>query len=424
MISFLAPWVLGVAALAAAAVTLLHFLSVRRPPTYVLPTARFVTARDARAVSRSARPSDLLLLLLRVLAVLAAGVALAGPRWSSSRESVAHIVVADPSWHGDSASMMGRVLGDANQSGVVRVAWLDSTGGMRDELGAAIPAAWHEAGVLLRDVPSLDSVALHVFAPRGGSDSYRGWSAWRSGWPGRVAVHVPGDSAAATPRTASTSAVLVRERRDDDVVRAAIALQTGRASVGDGADSSVVLSGDAGTGRVRIEWPASGAPTGWTARSDTAGALVAGNQALVQPWIRRAAAPEMAGLTRVIARWGDGLPAAVETTNADGCLRTVAVAVPNGSDVLNTSAGQAFVRMLLAPCGEAAGARAALPQALLADSGGARALATTTALRRAFPPSTGVVPAWLPSVLLGVAIALLLLELALRSGTPAEPERA
>src|SRR5687768_17892044 len=92
----------GVGTLVAVA---LHFLSVRKPPAMILPTARFVAARDVRAVSRSTRPSDLLLLLLRVLALWCAAVALAGPRWTGGARYVGHVIVADALMRADSASV-------------------------------------------------------------------------------------------------------------------------------------------------------------------------------------------------------------------------------------------------------------------------------------------------------------------------------
>ncbi|MEO7520234.1 MAG: BatA domain-containing protein, partial [Gemmatimonas sp.] len=86
--TFLAPSMLLVAVLGSLVAIALHFLSVRRPPAMILPTARFVAPRDVRAVSRSARPSDLLLLLLRVLAMWCAAIALAGPRYTAGARVV------------------------------------------------------------------------------------------------------------------------------------------------------------------------------------------------------------------------------------------------------------------------------------------------------------------------------------------------
>ena len=62
MIALALPWLFGAALAASAVVAALHLLSVRRPPELLLPTARFLPERDVRAISRTRRPSDLLLL--------------------------------------------------------------------------------------------------------------------------------------------------------------------------------------------------------------------------------------------------------------------------------------------------------------------------------------------------------------------------
>ncbi|MEP6905130.1 MAG: BatA domain-containing protein, partial [Gemmatimonadales bacterium] len=71
--TFLAPAFLWGAIAVAAGIVALHFIVTRQPRASVLPTARFVPDSPATAIVRDARPSDLLLMLLRVLVVLAAG---------------------------------------------------------------------------------------------------------------------------------------------------------------------------------------------------------------------------------------------------------------------------------------------------------------------------------------------------------------
>ena len=75
--TFLAPLWLAVAAIAAGVVFALHLITTRRPPAAPLPTARFVPGGDARAASRASRPTDVPLLLLRVLALVLLGAAVA-----------------------------------------------------------------------------------------------------------------------------------------------------------------------------------------------------------------------------------------------------------------------------------------------------------------------------------------------------------
>src|SRR5690606_39993333 len=98
--------------------------------------------------------------------------------------------------------------------------------------------------------------------------------------------------------------------------------------------------------RVLVHWPAThgtpdsaaapAVPAPWTARAapDTVGALTAGGVAVVAPFERWAAYDEAAGdgAARVVARWLDGEPAAVEVAHGAGCIRTVTVGVPPRGD--------------------------------------------------------------------------------------------
>jgi hypothetical protein len=93
---FLAPGFLLGGLAVAAVVGLLHLLAWKRPPETVFPTARFVPDRPARAVSRALRPTDLLLLLLRLLIVAAIALAFAGPLWAR-RDGVRRVILADVS---------------------------------------------------------------------------------------------------------------------------------------------------------------------------------------------------------------------------------------------------------------------------------------------------------------------------------------
>ena len=439
--SFLSPMTLVMTAVATLVITALHFLSVRRPPVLLLPTARFVVARDVRAVSRNARPSDLLLLLLRLFALWCAGVAMAGPRWVAEAQGIGHVIVADISARADSAGVT-RAAGVAlDGDDPVRFAWSDSVRGMRAELGAAWPLAWRAAAKLVVSDPSLDSVAVHVMAPPRGVESVEGWAPWRRTWPGRVHTvageAVPGASGAdVLPQAGS---VTVSGGPDDDVVSAAFDMHMpvirrrspGRIAhdVRVSRSSSAAPSVPTAAG-VTVSWPANGAPVGWSAMRDTAGALVVRGTAIVAPWTRvaRAPAPDSTGTTRVIVRWSDGTPAALERTSGSGCTRDVGILVPNGSDVLLAPSGAALVAALAAPCGAVA---SPVPARILGDSirqdmdpsnaapasrGATTMLASASTLRALLPTQQSVTPRWLPALLLGLAIAALLVELALRAG--------
>jgi hypothetical protein len=428
--SFLSPITLMMTAVATLVITALHFLSVRRPPVLLLPTARFVAARDVRAVSRNARPSDLLLLLLRLFALWCAGVAIAGPRWVAKAQGIGHVIVADMASRPDSATVAqaaGVALGGDDP---VRFAWTDSLRGMRAELGAAWPLAWRTAASLVVRDASLDSVAVHVVAPRGGVGSTEGWAPWRRLWPGRVHTVVPPAPelpASAVPAQAGT--LTVSGGPGDDVVRAAFdAHMPGLRGAAPGSEAPhvhVVRTASAlsaaNRAAVQVNWPIDGVPAGWNAVRDSAGALVVRGTAIVAPWARTSRAPssQSAG-ARIVAQWNDGTPAALERVTGTGCTRDVGVAVPNGSDVLLAPSGRTLVAALTAPCGALT---TAVPARILRDSGAVAALASASALRALLPTQQSVTPPWLPALLLGLAIGALLLELALRRGSAGE-ERA
>src|SRR5690606_33686669 len=93
--SFALPWIFALGAATAVGVVALHLLSTRRPPERPLPTARFVPESDLRAVSRTSRPTDLLLLALRVLAVLLIAAAFAQPIPDQPGPSLRRVVVLE-----------------------------------------------------------------------------------------------------------------------------------------------------------------------------------------------------------------------------------------------------------------------------------------------------------------------------------------
>ncbi len=355
MIRLLAPGALVAATVAAALITLLHFLSVRRPPVLLLPTARFLSPRDVRAVSRNRKPSDLLLLLLRVLALLAVGLAMSSPNLDSVSSSFANVIVADASWRSDSARL--RELAGIDAESDVEVVFTDPSRGMRGELGSAWPAAWRAAAALLADESGIDSVGMHVFAPTAGVESYSGWRAWRLSWPGRVVVHTGAGKAMPDQMPdAMPSAIQVTGGPPDDAVRAGFDMyghttvgssgmsagaradglgsatsyrvlvdRTDRRSTVNAVDASDIRSTDSsvdtsaaqaegGASTVLINWPQNGVPAGWTPVSESAGALVVAGRAIIAPWHRSARAPD----SMTPGRNRDGGNAVEGTSDAPG----------------------------------------------------------------------------------------------------------
>src|SRR4029079_1608152 len=95
--TFLAPGLFVASLAIAAAVVALHFIVTRQPRAASFPTARFVPDLPATATARATRPSDIWLMLLRVLLVLAAGAGLAKPILKPSRGKEARVILADVS---------------------------------------------------------------------------------------------------------------------------------------------------------------------------------------------------------------------------------------------------------------------------------------------------------------------------------------
>ena len=203
--TFLAPLWIGVAAIAALGVTMLHLITTQRPPVTLLPTARFVPGGEARAAARAARPTDLVLLLLRIAALMMLGLAFAHPIIRGRTLTTVHVVVLDRSRSaGPSAADSARAIWRVGDGLVV----FDSSarlirGAASDSLRANIPAALIaprgslSAAVVAarqaaRDVaPHTDSVELVIVSPVTDDELDAATSMLVAAWPGRVRLIRP-----------------------------------------------------------------------------------------------------------------------------------------------------------------------------------------------------------------------------------------
>ena len=347
MISLGLPWVFGAALLGALIVVGLHLLSVRRPSELWLPTARFLPERDVRAVSRTRRPSDLFLLLLRVAVLLIAGFAVARPTWHPMTTSTVSLVVAAAGVGRDSAALV-RAVGLTGSAARIEVIVPDDS--MRIGQAAVVfPLAWRAAARAAAREAALDSFDLRVVVPFVPDDSSsldgRSWHAWLDSWPGRVTI------VAGAPNAENSRRVISRVDRgdalgvidDDDPVLAAFAWYASRVVVGGARDS------------VTIHWPRDGQPRGWRAerRDTTASALTLGGRALLHRWHVAAMIDAMPPNARAIAWWSDGRVAALERRIGAVCERDVAIpmdATDAADDVLLSDAAKVLFDRLLAPC--------------------------------------------------------------------------
>jgi hypothetical protein len=121
--TFLAPAFFYASLGVAAAITALHFIVTRQPRAGILPTARFVPDMPATATARATRPSDIPLLVLRVLLVLAVGAGLAKPVIKPSRSATARVVLADVSRSVGDISAIRTAVDSAYREGDVLIAF-------------------------------------------------------------------------------------------------------------------------------------------------------------------------------------------------------------------------------------------------------------------------------------------------------------
>lgn len=423
--TFLAPMFFFVALGVAAGAAALHFIVTRQPTSSALPTVRFVPLSAVRVTTVAPVPEDLLLLLVRVLAVLLLGAALARPVLVPARRPVLRIVLADVSRAvgsiegvRDSArALLGardmlvvfdssaRVVHGRAADSVVHLERSSRGGRLSPALITAIRAA-----SAAREMA--DSIELDVISPLRASELDGATQAVRALWPGRIRlVRV----AASADSLALPSGIEMRADPSDPLVVATAEMHSPNASVRvvrgqpTAADSAWASSGR----HTLVRWPAVGAPPGWIASTspDTVGAVTAGEAAVVTPFERRWRLDGAARITRVAARWVDGAPAAVERAIGGGCMRDVAIGVtPRGDLVLRRSFGR-FVQALVAPCEAVAGSLAA-DSGAIASLAGAGALAAHDAIAAPSAVDSPLVP-WL----LAGAIGLALLELLVRRGS-------
>lgn len=420
--SFAFPWVMAFGAAVAAGVVALHLLSTRRPPARPLPTARFVPASDARAVSRTSRPTDLLLLALRVLAVLLIAAAFAQPIPDAPGPAVRRVValewttaLAEPeSLRTRAQALLGE--GDAlvvfdTSARVVPVADLATLPAPTVRGVALSPmfvAVRDAAGMIARGA---DSLAVTVI----GGFPAESWDAatpsLRGTWPGRIDVELAESSV-----DTSAPAVEVLPADADDPLAAAVPIASARSLAATVLAGSPRAGSSRGSVRLRrglvtpddsawlartpdavlLQWPrdsaADVAPDGVLAQNGA-------NAAMVAPLARLELSGD-ATAQRVIARWRDGTPAATERISGAGCVREVAIGVPERGDVTLRAPFAALLDVLFQPCGGRRGA--ATPDSLRATLAGAGPLAVAsrfTADRAGSP--------WTPWLLLAAVLLLL-----------------
>ena len=412
--SWLLPSALGVAAAAAIVVVALHFIARSKPIAESLPTARFVPARPVHARTRSIALTDVLLLLARLAAVLALGVAVAGPM-ISRRGRISRIIIVDRSRAvANITEVRDSARRIASPGGVVvtfdsaaragNLSALDSLGTTHAQgsLSAAIAAATRAA---VRASTDADSLELVLVSPLVREEIDEATSKLRAAWPGRIRLVL----VAAVASQSSKPRVELRADAND-AIAAGLSLMgvvAPRGSVrlvrtAPTHDDSLWASVD---GHVLVHWPARDNVAGWRRRAsiDAIGAVTANGATVVARFPR---------LWQVegdpIARWSDGEPAATERSVGDGCIRDVGILMDEASDLALRAPFRRFMGELIGPCGGAV-ATGLIDSTTRASLAGGPSLAAATDVRDRTIESSPWTP-WL----LALAAVLLIGELALR----------
>jgi hypothetical protein len=420
--SWLLPSALGIAVAAAVVAVALHFIARSRPVAEPLPTARFIPNRPIHARTRSFALTDLLLLAMRVAALAALGLAVAGPMFGR-RGEIRRVVMVDASRAvANIAEVRDSVKAIANASDVViafdsaaHVVPASAIDSLRasntpGSLSAALAAATQAA---VRASPRADSLELVLVSPLVLEEIDAATASIRASWPGRIRI-VP---VAAATSNVERARVEMRGAAND-AIAAGVSLM-GVASPGGTVRvvRSVPTREDSlwatTAGRVLVHWPASDDVPGWKHREaiDAIGGVTANGATVVSRFPRLWV---LEGAT--VARWSDGTPAAVEHATGDGCIRDVGVLIDDASDLALRPSFRRFAAALLGPCG---GAREAAPidAAMRVSLAGSGPLAAATSLR----DRTSELSPWTPW-LLALAALLLVGELAMRrtvKGAPA-----
>ncbi|MBV9774250.1 MAG: BatA domain-containing protein, partial [Gemmatimonadetes bacterium] len=422
MLTFARPALLAAGALAALVPLALHLIARRPPQRVALPTLRFLAPDPRTAIRVRRRPTDLLLLALRVLLLLLLGGAAAGPAWLPRQHGTAELVLLDrsagmrgPAWRAAVEAARRRLLGpDGRARGslvvfdtaAMRVEPRAVTAALLDSLAGSAPgtvapsyaAALRAIPGAARELRGADSVRVTLL-------SALRWDGWRPGlayvrraaWPGSLTLPVLPTSSDSVASGGATSgrrgtAFVVAQPGGGGYVAAALGATgwTVRANAVDAATDSVaayfvlarvdadeaarliraaragatvVVSGAEAAGAFgdALPWQSSGAGAA------TSGDLLLASGIRLTGAEGGASGGPAAG-AHLIASWEDGRPAGAMARVGRGCLVYLAAGLESGTSPLSATYPRA-VDALARSCAAAGEARGA---ALLDE--GARAI--------------------------------------------------
>jgi hypothetical protein len=401
VISALFPGFLAAGLGLAAVVAALHLLARRPPEREALPTARFLS-EDARTLLRlQARPTDWVLMLLRMVLVVCLGAAFAGTVWTPERRGTGHVVLldagagADAGWEtavalATEAVREAEAAGSGTADAIVVAYGLDAGPRVVDvaslsglQLGST--RATVEDGLralraaVVEDTRLSTARAEWVLAPT--------WGSWNPGigllrpalWPGSLPLRAlppgpatPGGQATApdaTPPGATQAATARVAGADAGRLEAALSAlgidlateETGPPQPGDWmfwdgpseaevtklaerarAGEVVLISGELGQPVADVPWIPDGSRSG---RKD--GIVVAGAPRFGDGLLSLGGSPARGAA--VVAVFADATPAAAAWPKGEGCM--VYLAATLGDDALDRSPGYPeLIRRLVEGC--------------------------------------------------------------------------
>ena len=349
--TFLAPWALAIGAVGAASLVALHLVSRHRPAAYVLPTTRFIPDHQSLVSRAATTPSDLLLLILRVLLLMSAATAFARPVLEPRKGSVAQIILVDRSGAVADVSEVAARLKQRGESAAIVVfdtaatdvdpARIDSAMGIgrpagAASLSAALVVARRRAVALAEDV---DSVRLVLVSPVAAQELDSAAPVLRGMWPGAIRI----ERVAMRVDTARSWSLQTPLPLRDPLGPAVSSLRSHASDMKTRLVRGSLVAADsafARDGGTVVRWDTTLSPTHAAGLSSDGDVIVAS--------LARRAVPETG---RVLARWADGPAAATETDLGRGCIREVGVGLPVAGDLPLHPPFQRIVRRLLVPCG-------------------------------------------------------------------------
>jgi hypothetical protein len=220
--------------------------------------------------------------------------------------------------------------------------------GREGRLSGALVSALR-VGSSLRD--KADSLELVIVSPLASDEFDAATDSIRSLWKGRATIVKIG----AREMTATAVAPVQLRSTSGDPLAVTVSrlgqFEGAAKIVRDGINAEDAQS--AGDSKALVDWPVSVRPGRAvpSAKVDTIGAVVFGNSVVVSAFPRRwAFTPDSIRDARVIARWTDGEPAAIEWTQNKGCVRSVAVPVNPVGDLPLQSSFTRFAREMAGAC--------------------------------------------------------------------------